>query len=498
MPDQHDTYGNDTTEGTNARRQDLQSLGDQPTANDAPENLALNQTGFELVVLTDRYEIEGELGQGGMGKVLLARDKRLPRQVAIKSLLPELAKSPIGTERFLIEARSAASLNHPNIVQIYDLGMTAQGPFFVMEYVSGGSLQDRLDNGRVEADEAVSIICQLCNAVATAHNAGIIHRDIKPANIMLDVNGTPKLTDFGIARQDSNGHGLTKLGTVLGTIGYMPPEQRYNASAADTRSDIWSLAGTLYRMLTGDPPLVPDLELIPPAYRTTLSKALKLRQEDRFQSALELRKQLIQNTSKSEAKQPEPSAPVDRTPPENTLGVDEQVKDLMDSAKAHYSNYDYQKAIDDYTKAIELMPDDVDAYIKRGGVYQQLDEYQKAMDDYIKAEQLDAFFVSAYCLSAEGRIRRGDIQGAIYDYTTAIEKCPIDIDFYIYRGDLYLNIGEYQKAITDYTKAIEINPETQFVYDKRAIAYRNVGETELAEKDLQTSKELFERDRRSK
>ena len=223
MPDQNDTYGNDKTDDDNARRQDEQSLGDELTTNDADANLAIDQTEFELVVLTDRYEIERELGQGGMGKVLLARDKKLGRQVAIKSLLPDLVKSSIGTKRFLREARSAATLNHPNIVQIHDLGMTAQGPFFVMEYVQGGSLLDRLNKGPVEVDQAVDIICQLCNAVATAHDAGIIHRDIKPANIMIDLNGTPKLTDFGIARQDSSDDGYTKFGTALGTIGYRPP-----------------------------------------------------------------------------------------------------------------------------------------------------------------------------------------------------------------------------------------------------------------------------------
>ena len=213
MPDQNDTYGNDKTDDDNARRQDDQSYGDELTTNDAAENLAIDQTGFELVVLTDRYEIEGELGQGGMGKVLLARDKRLPRQVAIKSLLPELAKSSIGTERFLREAQSAATLNHPNIVQIYDLGMTAQGPFFVMEYVQGGSLLDRLNKGPVEVDQAVDIICQLCNAVATAHDAGIIHRDIKPANILIDKSGHIWLTDFGVAYlSDSE---LTRTGAII-------------------------------------------------------------------------------------------------------------------------------------------------------------------------------------------------------------------------------------------------------------------------------------------
>ena len=384
MPDQNDTYGNDKTDDDNARRQDEQSLGDELTTNDAAENLAIDQTEFELVVLTDRYEIERELGQGGMGKVLLARDKKLGRQVAIKSLLPDLVKSSIGTKRFLREARSAATLNHPNIVQIHDLGMTAQGPFFVMEYVQGGSLLDRLNKGPVEVDQAVDIICQLCNAVATAHDAGIIHRDIKPANIMLDLNGTPKLTDFGIARQDSSDDGYTKFGTALGTIDYMPPEQRRNAADADARSDIWSLAGTLYLMLTGDPPLVIDLESIPPAYRTTLSKALKLRKEDRFQSALEFREQLIQDANESAAKHPEPSAPVDRTPPENTPSVDEQVRDLMDSAEAYLIHGESQKTIDNYTKAIELDPEYALLYSFRGHVFSENGEYRKAVNDFNK------------------------------------------------------------------------------------------------------------------
>ncbi len=138
---------------------------------------------------------------------------------------------------FLTEAKSIAALNHPNIVQIHDYGRDEDGPFLIMEYVDGGSLLEKCKEGALELAEAVELTCQLCDGLGKAHEAGIIHRDIKPANVLLTNDGTPKLTDFGLARQDTADHGQTQVGSVLGTIDFMPPEQRLDATQTDGRSD---------------------------------------------------------------------------------------------------------------------------------------------------------------------------------------------------------------------------------------------------------------------
>ena len=206
---------------------------------------------IRIVDLGSRYEIHETLGKGGMGEVLLASDTMLGRKVAIKRIIGNAASSTTAAARFLTEAKSVAALNHPCVVQIHDFGRDAQGPFLIMEYVSGGTLLDRCKQGPIAIEEAINLTCRLCDGISCAHSAGIIHRDIKPANILLTEDGVPKLTDFGLAKAETRDHTITIAGAVLGTLDFMPPEQRQDAALADSRSDIWSLAATLYQMVTG-------------------------------------------------------------------------------------------------------------------------------------------------------------------------------------------------------------------------------------------------------
>jgi len=201
----------------------------------------------------ERYEVRERIGAGGMGDVYLAQDLELNRSVAIKWVRGELARSPQAVQRFYQEAKAAAALNHPGIVQIYDRCTDDGDQFIVMEYVAGESLAERLKRGPLDLDECVRIVATMCDALQAAHDNGIVHRDIKPANILLAVDGTAKLTDFGVARLGSDSE-MTIAGTTVGTPVYMAPEQEKSADQVSPLADQYSLAATLYHTLTGESP----------------------------------------------------------------------------------------------------------------------------------------------------------------------------------------------------------------------------------------------------
>ena len=279
-----------TFAGSSKRRSAHASLGDERTLGGG--DAAGIDTVFddiEVVDLAARYKTEGTLGRGGMGEVLLALDTRLDRKVAIKRILGEAARSKTAVSRFLTEAKAIAALNHPNVVQIYDYGRAADGPFLIMEYVDGSSLLDRCRDGALPLEQAVDLACQLCDGLAKAHDLGIVHRDIKPANVLLTKDGLPKLTDFGLAKAEATDHQMTMTGAVLGTPDFMPPEQRKDAALVDPRSDLWSLAASLYQMVTGRSPKIIRFDLLPPGLTSVLGKALEESKDDRYQSAREFR-----------------------------------------------------------------------------------------------------------------------------------------------------------------------------------------------------------------
>jgi TolB-like protein/Flp pilus assembly protein TadD len=207
--------------------------------------------------LTQRYDLDRELGRGGMAVVYLARDLRHDRPVALKVLHPTLAVT-LGPDRFLREIQIAARLQHPHIVPLFDSGQAGELLYYVMPYVEGESLRERLErDGPMAAPEALEIARQVAGALDYAHRRGIVHRDIKPANVLMH-DGLAMVSDFGIARAVSvAGEGrLTQTGLALGTPAYMSPEQAAGAAEVDGRSDIYSLGCTLYEMLSGRPPFV--------------------------------------------------------------------------------------------------------------------------------------------------------------------------------------------------------------------------------------------------
>jgi|GEM_PF-3787235 len=199
------------------------------------------------------YEIVGIVGRGAFGIVLRAYDTMLNRIVAIKIMVPELARNPSAVKRFLREAQSAASVTHDHIVTIHSIHESPAPPFIVMEYVDGQSLQERLDEtGFLELEEILRIGSQMASGLAAAHNLGLVHRDVKPANILLE-NGVQrvKVTDFGLARAVDD-VGMTRTGMITGTPQYMSPEQSLG-KAVDARSDLFSLGSVLYALCTGQP-----------------------------------------------------------------------------------------------------------------------------------------------------------------------------------------------------------------------------------------------------
>src|SRR3954449_5840135 len=199
-------------------------------------------------VIGGRYKLEHPLGHGGMSEVYGAEDLELGRRVALKLLAPDADSA-----RFEREARAVAALAHPNVMQLYDYGEDNGRPYMVLEYVPGGTLEDRLarTNGKPLPDgETRGISGGWAPGLAHAHSRGVIHRDLKPANVLFDEEGRPKLADFGIARMAVGEGTLTEAGTVLGTAASISPEQA-TGEAASPASDVYSFGVILYRMLTG-------------------------------------------------------------------------------------------------------------------------------------------------------------------------------------------------------------------------------------------------------
>ena len=201
------------------------------------------------------YEVEAVLGRGGMGVVYRAWHLRLNRPVALKMLLAGPYARPEELERFLREAEAVAGLRHPNIVQVYDVGDVDGRPYFTMEFVEGGNLADQIRGVPQPARQAAARVATLAEAIHAAHQSGIVHRDLKPANILLTGDGTPKVTDFGLARRLEGDGGLTLSGVPVGTPSYMAPEQaRGKKQAIGPATDVYALGAILYELLTGRPP----------------------------------------------------------------------------------------------------------------------------------------------------------------------------------------------------------------------------------------------------
>ena len=274
-------------------------------------------------VLAGRYEVRDLIGRGGMAEVHLGYDKRLSRIIAIKLLRSDIAGDPTFQARFRREAQSAAALNHPTIVAVYDSGeeeftapngSTRSVPYIVMEYVEGHTVRELLGDGEaVPIPEAVEITTGVLDALEYSHRAGIVHRDIKPGNIMLTSTGAVKVMDFGIARAiEDSAATVTQTHAVVGTAQYLSPEQA-RGELVDARSDLYSTGCLLYELLTGQPPFTGDSAVaiayqhvreipkppsslaadVPESLDRVVLKALAKTRDDRYQDAAHMRTELL-------------------------------------------------------------------------------------------------------------------------------------------------------------------------------------------------------------
>lgn len=284
--------------------------------------------------LGGRYEVRSPIGRGGMAEVHLGFDTRLSRVVAIKMLRTDLARDAVFQARFRREAQSAASLNHPNVVAVYDTGeeavlgsdgRTIQVPYIVMEYVEGHTVKDLLSDGTpVPIDEAIEITTGVLSALEYAHSAHLVHRDIKPGNVMLTPQGKVKVMDFGIARALTDSQAtMTQTNAVVGTAQYLSPEQA-RGEQVDARSDLYSTGVLLFELLTGRPPFKGDSAVavayqhvqqlpptpssvtpdVPESLDRVVLKALAKNREDRYANASAMKADLIRITQGAQVNAP--------------------------------------------------------------------------------------------------------------------------------------------------------------------------------------------------
>ena len=273
-------------------------------------------------IIKERYEILEVLGEGGMAFVYKAMDTQLERFVAIKTLKPNYVNQETFVERFRREAKTAANLNHPNIVQIFDWGIEEE-PFFVMEYIEGNTLTSIVAKNRtISLSDVLFIGAQVASGLQAAHQKGLVHRDIKPGNIMITPDGKVKVTDFGIVSLQNEESDITKTGSILGTASYISPEQAQGRPVS-IESDLYSLGTVLYELIAGKPPFSGESPIstatkhltdkpeklsnfrkdIPKGVENAVLKLLEKSTFDRFKSAEDLRAVLLQQRTSLQSEQ---------------------------------------------------------------------------------------------------------------------------------------------------------------------------------------------------
>ncbi len=460
------------------------------------------------------YEILRQLGQGGFGSVFEANDILLDRRVAIKELHLNKAATEQAVKRFVQEARVAASLAHPNIVSIYGMRLQNQQFYLIMEYLSGGSLLELLDKtGKLPVEQAVNLTIGICDGLAQFHERGIVHRDIKAENILLTADGRPKVIDFGIAHvpKSAGGMALTQAGFQPSSLLYSSPEQ-VRGDPIDARSDVYQIGELLFYMLAGYHYINMEsleFEAATQSDRNKVRAQMKLyellEQAICFQMPADL-KQLwrevgalagVVETAMSKDrthrfKDAAEFAATLRTLSINTTpaSAEDETLHLQDSRAynrrglAYVSTRNYEQAIIDYSRALELDSAFAEAYNNRSTAHLLMNNYGQAVVDCSRAIELASDFVAAYVNRAIAYTGLRDYTQALADYDLALSLSPKNMYAFYNRGNTCLWMSQYQEAITNYSQTVALNQDFVPAYVNRGVAHTEMKNYDLALADF--------------
>ena len=443
------------------------------------------------------YQLTRLLGKGGFAEVYLGRHIYLGSEAAIKIILNELSDKD--KELFIAEGRTLVRLIHPHIVRLLDFGIENNIPYFVMDYAPNGSLREKHPLGtRIPLATIVAYVNQASEALQYAHDQKLIHRDVKPENMLLNYNNEVVISDFGIAVV---AHSTTsmRIEDIIGTSHYMAPEQL--GGQPRTASDQYSLGVIVYSWLTGTFPfngtyieiVSQQLTKLPPPIRDivptmpveveqvvlkTLEKDPQQRYEtiQAFAQALEQASQnwIALTVRGSLSGQPPPV--VSTQPQWQASANPAQPQKINEEWLKEGNNYRdakrFREAIAAYDRAINLDPQNADAYCNRGVAYRELKEYQRAIADYDRAIALNPQNANTYYNRGNAYRELKEYQRAIADYDRAIALNPQYANAYNNRGYAYHNLKEYRRAIADFDRALAIDPNVANAKNNRAITYR--------------------------
>jgi serine/threonine-protein kinase len=487
------------------------------------------------------YSVLAPLGTGGMGVVYKARDVATGEVVALKVIRADHARDDEFMRRFRLEARAAAAIDHPHVTALRASGEHEGQAFVAFEYLAGGSLDQRLrEKGPLPWREACARGAEVAGAIAALHDKGLIHRDLKPENVLLDERGRSKLADFGLVRRDRTSGkwltisaSLTEMGQLVGTYEYMAPEQADGLKEIDARADLYGLGALLFALLTGRPPFVgqgvsvlmkifqeppPSPRKLAPATPARLERlVLALLEKDparRPGTAREVERSLrelaaervprrillplilgaalgatvVAGVALTSSRWSVPAA-AGRPPvvPSRAPSVDAST--LLRSAAKKWDGNDFEGALADATKALEIAPDLARAWCVRGGVRQSMGDVDGAIADLTRAIELDPAYAEAWHRRGASRGAKGDADGQIEDETRAIELAPTAASW-ANRGAGRAAKGDLEGAIADTARAIELDPSSCLAWIARGTARGSSGDWDGEIADLTRAIEL--------
>jgi tetratricopeptide (TPR) repeat protein len=476
----------------------------------------------------DRYELREEISRGAGGVIYRAWDPDANEEVALKLLHGANASHAHVRRRFEREVTAMLLLRHPHVVALRDAGQSAGCPYLVMDLVKGESLQARLDQqGPMPPREAAILVRQLAEALQHVHEHGVVHRDLKPANVVVSADGTPRLVDFGLARDLRQDSSLSKTGVFLGTPGYWPPEQaRGELERIGAASDIYSLGATLYAALTRQPPFAGESLVIlieaacerkplPPS-RLVLGldrrleaiclRCLAKEPKDRFPSAEALAQALDRWLASPTTKRPrrvlglilagsvllgvaavlfgaKPQAPSVATPPG-------QPDPDLDPARAKLEARDYTGAQELLRQAVARAPDSIEAWLLKGKAHAVLAQNVAAIEAFTRVIELAPGDARGWCGRGASNVRDRRSDSANSDLSRALELDPALVEAYLDRTLARIQLDRFADALLDAERAVALAPQLSRAYVVRGLAHEAARQTKLAEDDLERASHL--------